>query len=500
MPLFRGIRQHDRGKRRQVRLVAEVKAGRVEAGGGEQVARQRYPPMRRTHRLRPRDLRHGVGHQLRHRHRRVLDAVHEGRIGAVLQQAADQVGQQRFVRADGGVDAARPVQPVVADDLLIQRLAHAVQALELVLAGGERGARHAVHGGDGVSVVGRELREHRVRRGQQLAGAGQVGDVRLDLAGEHGEAFQPVHLGALDLAIPVGALHQAHHEPVATAAGEVDDPVQNVWRAFLVGLDDEADAVPAGERLVQAQRLQQVERQVEPVGFLGVDVQADVVVPREQGQGMQARQEFGDHALALQAGVARVQRGQLDGDAGTAVDAAAVGRAADGVDRPLVFAVVASGVLRRRGRLAQHVVGVAEAALLEPPRVLQRLADVLPGNELLAHHAHRHVHPAADHRLAAARDDAGERRAQAGFARGAGQLAGDDQAPGRGVHEQGRRMAEMAAPVPGADLVADQRVARGPVRDAEQRLRQAHQGDAFLAGQVVFPHQALDGAARAFCA
>ena len=48
----------------------------------------------------------------------VLNSVHEGAIGAVLQQ----------------VDAAADAYGMVFDDLLIQRLAHAMQALELKVA------------------------------------------------------------------------------------------------------------------------------------------------------------------------------------------------------------------------------------------------------------------------------------------------------------------------------------------------------------------------------
>ena len=39
-----------------------------------------------------------------------LHAVDEGGVGAVLQQPAHQVGQQRLMRADGGIDAAGAVQ------------------------------------------------------------------------------------------------------------------------------------------------------------------------------------------------------------------------------------------------------------------------------------------------------------------------------------------------------------------------------------------------------
>ncbi len=54
------------------------------------------------------------------------------------QQATDQVSQQCFVGADWSVHTARTVQLAIGNlayDLLVQRFAHAVQALELVLAG-----------------------------------------------------------------------------------------------------------------------------------------------------------------------------------------------------------------------------------------------------------------------------------------------------------------------------------------------------------------------------
>jgi hypothetical protein len=62
------------------------------------------------------------------------------------------------------------------------------------------------------------------------------------------------------------------------------------------------------------------------------------------------------------------------------------------------------------------------------------------------------------------------------------QLAGQHQAPGGGVDEQRGRAPHVRAPVAAADLVADQRIARGLVGDAQQRLGQAHQRHALLAG------------------
>ena len=90
------------------------------------------------------------------------DAVDERGVGAVLEQAPHEVREQRLVRADRRVDAARPAELAfgdAADDLLVERLAHAVQALELVLPGRVRvGAGELVDRRERMRVVGRELR------------------------------------------------------------------------------------------------------------------------------------------------------------------------------------------------------------------------------------------------------------------------------------------------------------------------------------------------------
>ena len=59
--------------------------------------------------------------------------------------------------------------------------------------------------------------------------------------------------------------------------------------ALLVGLHHEADAVPAGQGRVEAQCFQQIQRDFQPVGLFGVDVQADVVLAAQQRQLAYAR-------------------------------------------------------------------------------------------------------------------------------------------------------------------------------------------------------------------
>ena len=148
----------------------------------------------------------------------------KARIGAVLEQPADEIGEQLLVAADRRIDAHRG--PRVADmllelrKLLVKLLAHAVQALELErLAVGQR-----LHLADGVGIVGREGRVDDVIRRQQRLRTGEVGNVGRDLAREHRIIGEPADLRRLDLGVPVGALDQADHQLAADAPARPRSP------------------------------------------------------------------------------------------------------------------------------------------------------------------------------------------------------------------------------------------------------------------------------------
>ena len=177
------------------------------------------------------------------------------------------------------------------------------------------------------------------------------------------------------------------------------------------------------------------------------------------------------------------------------MDAAPVGGHADGPDRPLIRGHVALGIKLGGGRFPQHVVGIAKALFLQRTAVTQRFSDGLAGDKLFAHQLHGAVHTLADQRLAAFADQPRECAGQALFAGSAGELAGEHQAPDRGIDKQRRRVAQVRVPVAVTDLVANQRVARGVVGDTQQRLGHAHQRHAFLAGKRKLLYQCLDAAA-----
>ena len=172
----------------------------------------------------------------------------------------------------------------LADYLFVERFTHAVQALEFILARIVVLPGQLINGCQGVGVVGGELRIDQARHRQQLFRAGEVGDVGIHFTGIDRIAFEAVHLRAFDFTIPVGPFYQADHQATAAAGGKIDQGINDERAAFLIGLNDEADPVPAGQLRFKAQLLQQVERDLQAIGLFGIDVNPDIVLTRQQGQ------------------------------------------------------------------------------------------------------------------------------------------------------------------------------------------------------------------------
>ena len=150
--------------------------------------------------------------------------------------------------ANGSIDAARAVETSVllAHDLLVKRLAHAVQALKFILTGVVVLPGQVINRGQGMRIVCGELRIDGFGRGKQLARASNERHVRIGLARIDRIALKAIELCQLDLAVPVSALDQADHQPMVAALGQVYQEIHGVGAALLVSLDDETDAVPVG--------------------------------------------------------------------------------------------------------------------------------------------------------------------------------------------------------------------------------------------------------------
>ncbi|MNE02613.1 hypothetical protein D3C80_950940 [compost metagenome] len=190
------------------------------------------------------------------------------------------------MRADRSINAAWAVQLAIrhfTGDLLIQRFTHAVQALEFVLARIVVLSGQAVNCRQRMGVVGGELRVNQVRHGKQFFRTGQIRDVGVDLAGVDRIAFQAVHLRTFDFAVPVRAFHQTDHQAATAARGQINQVINDKRAAFQVGLDDKTNPVPARQLWLEAQLFQHIERDFQTIGLFGIDINADIVLARQQG-------------------------------------------------------------------------------------------------------------------------------------------------------------------------------------------------------------------------
>ena len=150
------------------------------------------------------DLFNRIGEQFVFADRLVGQLMDKAAVRAIFQQAADEIGKQVAVAADGRVGPA--MIALLLHQPFEKPLAHAVQPLELKIT---PVARPMHDGRDGQRVVARQ-RGADVRGVEHVAGAGKVGHVGRRLAREEREIAEPAFLRMLDLAVPIGALHQPH--------------------------------------------------------------------------------------------------------------------------------------------------------------------------------------------------------------------------------------------------------------------------------------------------
>ena len=367
-----GEMRHDLGlESGMFRRFVEIEACRV-CTIRENVLRQRNGRMRREA-VGPRLFDRIGGNQFR-RNALIHDLVDKGRVGTVLQKTADKIGQQVLVDPDRRIDAAAAVVRFL--QRFMQRPAHAVQALEF-----EMGivASHGFDRRDRQRIVGGKLRIDPVRHGEQFAGTGEIGDVGVFLARIDRIAVQPERLGELDFGIPIGTLDQAHRNLATMGFSSGMKPVKDGRCALRIGLNHDAESRPIGQLRIGEAMLDHVKREVEPVGFLGVDGQADIGLFGHEGEVRDARCKFAHHTVALHRLITRMQGGKLDGNAVVGMGLGIGRRLGDGADRRGIGLEITFGVFRRARCLAQHVEGMQQLARsnagLLLPGVLQRIAD-----------------------------------------------------------------------------------------------------------------------------
>ena len=255
-------------------------------------------------------------------------------------------------------------------------------------------------------------------------------------------------------------------------------------------MHDNAKAVPAFEGGVGEDGFDDLEREFQTVGFLGVDVQAKTCRAGKPCEGADAGHQFVHDLRAFGDLVARVEGGEFHRNAGVGADVASGGRAGDGGDGAGIGQVVAVGVSLGAGGFAQHVIAVGAAFGLQIAGAVHGGVDGFTQDKGAAHFLHGAGDGGADHRLSQPAHGGAQVADHAGFAV-VQHFAGQHERPCGGIDERRGGAAKVAAPVGGGDLVLDQRVHRGGVGDAQQGFGQTHQGDAFVGGKAIFGEEHL---------
>ena len=221
-----------------------------------------------THVLERPQLRTGVGHHLIERHPLIHEPVDERCVGAVFEQAPDEIGKQVCVRADRRIDPHSGEIGPLSTCLVVQQGAHAMQALEFEAPGvGFQREDRA----DRVRVVRGELRVHQWGRAEQSLCTGEVGHIGGSLAGIHRILLEAAFLRAFDFAVPVGALDEADRERSIEYACALEQVVDHGGRAPAIRLHGKAQALLAPCARVTHQGFDDLQRQLEAVLLLGID-------------------------------------------------------------------------------------------------------------------------------------------------------------------------------------------------------------------------------------
>ncbi len=96
--------------------------------------------------------------------------------------------------------------------------------------------------------------------GQQAAGADQITQIGVILAGVNGIALQPIHLSALDFPVPIRAFNQPHHQAPAAGAGQGGQVIDQRQGAFLISLHRHRQSRPTVQLGCKRQAVEQVLR------------------------------------------------------------------------------------------------------------------------------------------------------------------------------------------------------------------------------------------------
>ncbi len=154
---------------------------------------------------------------------------------------------------------------------------------------------HPAHSGQTMRIVRGELAVDERRGINQRLGADQIGEIGRRLGGMDRIILAAIDLCALDFGIPIGALDQPYHQPAAAVFSKGPQSGDHFGTTLLISLDGETQSLPFTQFRFVAQAIEDLQRERQPVGFLGVEREIDVGLRRLNGQSLDAGVEVPEH-------------------------------------------------------------------------------------------------------------------------------------------------------------------------------------------------------------
>ena len=127
-------------------------------------------------------------------------------------------------------------------------------------------------------------------------------------------------MGQLDFRIPVGAFYETHHDLAIQLFGERIEPVNYIGGAWSIRLHDNSETIPAFQIRIGKDSFDDIQREVEAICFLGIDIKPHAGILCLKDQRRKARHHFIQNALFLGIFVARMQCRQLYRNSGVAAN------------------------------------------------------------------------------------------------------------------------------------------------------------------------------------
>ena len=134
--------------------------------------------------------------------------------------------------------------------------------------------------------------------------------------------------------------------------------IDHKGRAWTISLHHDAETVPPFEGAFAQHRLDHIQRKREAIRFFRIDVKPHICRLGQKREGTKTRHQFFHHAVALRHFIARMERGEFDGNTWIFTAVRGMTRLCNGRNRTAVGQVIPFGIGVGFRRLAQHVIGI----------------------------------------------------------------------------------------------------------------------------------------------